>query len=343
MKQAILNVMLATGAFAPFRLLNRSKALILMYHRFDQRADVDGSKTSASSFVEQLEYLRAHYNFVPLSLIAEHIRTGSRLPPAAAAITIDDGYRDVYTVAFPLLRERNIPATLFLATGFVDSECWLWTDKMRYLLRHTQARRLEAKIGGRKQVLAWEDQKSLNIAAGRVNSILKTLPDAEKDDEMTLLSASLGVELPKLPPEEFQPVAWDEVREMDHDGIEIGSHTRTHPILTRVDDASLRRELCESRARLEEILARRVELFCYPNGNVDERVRRETELAGYTSAVTVDPGLVHVGNDPLALKRLAADPDFAHFVQSTSGFEGWKNKLLRAGDAEGEAALAYEA
>jgi peptidoglycan/xylan/chitin deacetylase (PgdA/CDA1 family) len=328
MKQTILNVMLTTGAFVPFRRLNRGKALILMYHRFAQHEDEDGAKTSARSFVTHLEYLKAHYRLAPLSLISEHIHTGKRLPPATAAVTIDDGYRDAYTVAFPLLRERKIPATLFVATGFVDLECWLWTDKMRYVLSHTKARKIEVNIGDRKLSLALGDQASRAAAASRVNSLLKTMPDAAKDNEIMRLAALLSVEIPKLPPEEFQPLTWDEAREMEHDGIEIGSHTRSHPILTKVDDVRLQAELCESKSRLETIFSRRIDLFCYPNGNMDERVRRAAAQAGYRCAVTVEPGLVNGKSDPLALRRLAAESDYAHFVQSTSGFETIKNKLL---------------
>ena len=328
MKQTILNAMLATGAFVPFRRLNRDKALILMYHRFVQHENEDSAKTSARSFIAHLEYLKTHYRLVPMSLISEHIQTGTPLPPATAAVTIDDGYRDAYTVAFPLLRERKIPATLFVATGFVDLECWLWTDKMRYVLSHTTAGKIEVDIGNQKLSLTLGGQASRANGASRVNSLLKTVPDAVKENEIMRLAISLDVEIPEVPPAEFQPLTWDEAREMYQDGIEIGSHTRSHPILTNVDDARLRAELSESKSRLETIFSHRIDLFCYPNGNMDERVRRAAAQAGYRCAVTVEPGLVNGKSDPLALKRFAAEPDFAHFVQKTSGFETIKNKFL---------------
>jgi peptidoglycan/xylan/chitin deacetylase (PgdA/CDA1 family) len=108
----------------------------------------------------------------------------------------------------------------------------------------------------------------------------------------------------------------------------LGSHTVSHPILTTTDDAQLRRELRESRARLEAELGRSVDLFCYPNGAFDERVRRETAGAGYSCAVTTEPGLNgRRGADPLALRRVPAETDLPHFVQSTSGFEELKNRL----------------
>src|SRR5215212_7889377 len=130
MKQTVLNLMQASGAFAPFRLANRSKALIVMYHRFTGHED--GQAISARTFKEQLDYLQARYRLVPLSFIGEVIAGGKSLPPGLAAITIDDGYGDAYEIAFPLLRERRAPATLFVVTDFVDRKIWIWPDKVRY-------------------------------------------------------------------------------------------------------------------------------------------------------------------------------------------------------------------
>src|SRR5689334_8128536 len=102
MKHAILHALRVAGAFAPFRLANRRKTLILTYHRFSD--DGAAGTTSARALAEQLVYLRARYTIVPLAAIQAHLCDGRSLPSAAAAITIDDGYRDAYEVAFPVLR-----------------------------------------------------------------------------------------------------------------------------------------------------------------------------------------------------------------------------------------------
>ena len=330
MKRAALNLMVAAGAFAPFRIANRSKALILMYHRFSETDD--SVSTSARTFDEQLAYLKAHYHLVPLSEIAEYISSGTNLPPGLAAITIDDGFIDAYEVAFPLLRRHNAPATLFVVTDFVDRKTWVWTDKLRFLTLQSEVEEFESTLNGHSLRFELKGRWSRLDAATQVNDMLKNLPEVEKEEAIEQVAVTLGVSLPALPPSEYAPLTWDQAREMDSNGVEIASHTLTHPILTLLDDEQLRRELQESRSRLEAVLGHEVRSFCYPNGNYDERVLKEAACAGYTCAVATVHGLNDQQSNPLALQRIPGDCDLAHFVQSTSGFEQVKNRWRGSSD-----------
>ena len=328
MKASLLNVMQTFGVFAPFRFANRSKALILTYHRFGELRD--GVKTSARAFARQLDYLASHYRVVPLSYLAELMKRGRELPPRVAALTIDDGYLDAYEIAFPVLRRYGVPATIFLVTAFVDRKCWMWTDKPRFLALKTRATRLEADLGGEKLRMSLSGRASRLKAATELNSRLKALPDELKEATINSIASSLRVSLPELPPHEYCSLTWDQAREMESFGVEIGSHSVSHPILTNLDEAVLRAELKESKARLEAELGHAVKLFCYPNGNYDARVRRAVEEAGYTCAVTVEPGLNDGVSDMLALKRVHTEQDLARFAQATSGFEQVKNRFRYA-------------
>lgn len=337
MKQAALKILSAAGAFAPFRAANRGKVLLLTYHRFSRERD--GLATPAADFGAHLRYLKSRYTLVPLSRVAAHYAGREELPPRAACVTIDDGFADAYDVALPVLRQHGVPATLFLITDFLDGRAWMWTDKLRHVALSTQLPRLTADVAGRPFDLRLAGRRSRLAAAGRLNSELKKLAAAERDEAISRVARAHGVELTARPPREFAPVTWEQARELDASGVELGSHTVTHPILTNASDEELRRELRDSRARLEEELGRAVDLFCYPNGSFDERVRRETELAGYACAVTTRPGLnERRAADPLALRRVPAEGDLPHFVQSTSGFEQLKNRLRgREEPAAGEA------
>ena len=314
--------------FAPFRFANRSKALILMYHRFS--AKDDAGAISAGEFEKQLDYLQARYEVVPLSFVAERLISGRSLPHRVAVITIDDGYRDVYTEALPLLHRRNLPATMFVVTDFIDGKTWLWTDKARYLTGRAPSGNVETIINGRPFRFNLDGPGSREETAALVNDQLKLMADHAKEEAINHLAASLGIEIPPIPPAKFAPLAWDEVRKLDSSGVEIGSHTVTHPILTHTGGTRLRHELTESRSRLEQMLGRKVTLFCYPNGDVNGEVRREVERAGYTSAVTTRYGFNDNKSDALALARIPAANDLARFARSTSGFEQLRLSLKGA-------------
>ena len=325
----MLKVMRRSGMFVPFRILNRQKLLIITYHRFSEAED--GRSTSAHSFDEQLEYLNANYTLLPLSRVAEVYSNGDRMPFRAAVITIDDGFRDSYEIAFPILQKHRTPATLFVVTDFVDQKAWLWTDKVRYLTAKAGSGAKTIQFFGHELKINLDGPASRLEAATRINSSLKTLREDEKEAAITKIAANLSVEVPELPPSEYRSISWDQAREMDSNSVEIGSHTVTHPILPKVSDEQLETELRSSKARIEAALDRPAKLFCYPNGSYDQRVVKAVANAGYECAVTTEPGLNDSGSNALALRRVPAELDLDHFVQSTSGFESVKNRLLAGG------------
>lgn len=326
MKRAILKLMRSSGFFTSFRNVNKDKALIVTYHRFV--SNDDGRSTSSEAFEEQVSYLSKHYSVVTLSTLYNSIVKGKPLS-RSAVITIDDGFRDTYEIAFPILRKYSVPATFFVITDFLDHKIWLWTDKLRYLTEQLPAGPLTVSVNGRQFSFELDGTGSRLAAASAINSVLKTLPSSTKDSAIEEIATQLNIVIPDLPPSEYSPVSWEQLIEMDGRGIEIGSHTVTHPILPNVDDDQLHFELTRSRERLESVLKHQVTLFCYPNGSYDERTRNAVAQAGYLCAVTTQPFLNGTGGDPLALARVPAEQDLDHFIQTTCGFEELKSSIRR--------------
>lgn len=325
MKQALLKAMSATGIFDLFRLYNRNRALILTYHRFS--ANGYGERTSAFAFNEQLAYLKAHYQVVPLSQMVERLYVHGYLPPGMAAITIDDGYSDSYEIAYPLLKRYDVPATIYLVTDFVERYAWMWPDQVRYIIGQARAQEFSLTIDGVSSRFTLDDHGTRVAASERINAALKRLEEEIKQETIKELAALLEVIVPATPPDDFSAVSWEEVHEMSMNGLEFGSHTLTHPILTNVGEEQLRRELSESRTHIESVLRRKIDQFCYPNGNYNETVADEVERAGYSCAVTTDVGLVDAGDERFRLRRIHTEHDLPHFLQSTSGFEQVKHRL----------------
>lgn len=327
MKEILLKMMLTTGAFAPFRLAHRSQSLILTYHRFS--AKPESRKISALAFAEHLSYLKKYYNIVPLERIAESVSTSAR-GSKLAAITIDDGYRDAYEIAYPILREYDLPATVFIVTDFLDGKNWVWTDKIRYVTMNTVFDEMNLIINNRRIQLKLDRAEARHEAATLLNSQLKKLPDDEKEKSIQKIALDLKVEIPKVPPAEYAPISWEQAREIDTNGISIGSHTVTHPILINVDSSRLNFELNASRLRIQEKLGRKEETFCYPDGAYNTKIKEAVARAGYRCAVITRHGFNDSYSDLFALRRFHDEPDLARFAQTTSGFEQVKQLVRKA-------------
>ncbi len=324
-KQSALKLMTATGAFAPFRWANRGGALILLYHRFGEARD--GVTVPPRALARQVAYLKAHYRLVPLSFIADHLNAGRRLPRGLAVITIDDGYRDFYEAAFPILQRERVPATVFLVTDFISQQAWMPADRIHFITAQAPVGEFEVSVGDRRLNYVLGGPASRAAAAAGLNAALATLSHEERELTMARIAALLRVRLPVRPPEQFGAFDWEQAREMARAQIEFGSHTRTHPALTGVGREKLWRELHESRLQIEDELGRVTDLFSYPHGEVDGRVRDAVERTGYRCAAGSEVGFNGGQSDRLALRRIQAEPDLPHFVQVSSGCEQVKNRL----------------
>lgn len=323
-KAFIANFLVRTNAFAPFRFINRRKLPILMYHRFSEREEI--GKTSVKTLTSHLEYLTRNYNVISLTEAVGYIRDKSPFPNRSAVITIDDGYRDCLDLALPVFRRFGVSAVMYVVTDFVDGKCWIWTDKARFLLKNTAREKVSFSIGDKMLEADLKGHDSRFIAAGKINSELKKLSDAEKDVVLNDLAAAVGVAIPELPPAEYSSVTWDEARKLASENVMIGSHTVTHPILTNVDGDKLDGELRDSLAVLRDRLQTADIHFCYPNGNVSLRERDAVEKAGYLSAVTTEIRLCENNADPFLLPRIDAEPQLHRLVQATSGFDAVKKR-----------------
>ncbi len=97
---------------------------------------------------------------------------------------------------------------------------------------------------------------------------------------------------------------WKRIIEINRNGVEIGSHTKTHPELTRIRPEEQLAEIADSKKELEERLNRAVDTFCYPGGDHDDQVKEMVKKAGYRYAVSTQRGHVEPGFDPYALRRI---------------------------------------
>ncbi|MDX2031912.1 MAG: polysaccharide deacetylase family protein [Blastocatellia bacterium] len=324
-KKAALELISASGAFAPFRWITRGNVLVLMYHRFGHIND--GVTVPPEAFARQVAYLNAHYRIVPLSVIADHLKAGEKLPRGLAVITVDDGYNDFYDAAFPILRKVGATATVFLVTDFVSQQAWMPADRAAFLTAQAAGGTYRLEIGRERVEFTLGDEASRDAAAGRINMALLTIPHDDRPEATLGVARALRIALPATPPKEFGALRWNEVREMAAAGIEFGSHTVTHAMLSQVSEEKMRREVADSRAQIEDELGRPADMLSYPNGEMNDRVREAVIQAGYRGAGSSVPGFNDAQVDPYTIRRIYAETDLPHFVQTTSGCEQVKYQL----------------
>lgn len=320
---AALSAALALGLDRPFRWLRRKSAVVLMYHGFTDRpsdglVNYQGNRLQQETFRRQLAYLKENCNLVTLRQVAASLSGGPALPDYAVALTIDDGYESVYTLGFPALREANAPATLFVATEFVDERVPLWPDRLEHAFAGAPG-----DAAARREVL-----KGLQRRA-------KDMLPAQRERLIAPIEAELGrkLVLDASAPETYRPVTWAQAKEMADSGlVEIGSHTHTHTIVTLLGEEEGRRELARSKALVEKNIQRPCDLFCYPNGDYDDFSAQSSgwlKDAGYRCGLTTVAGFVSPGSDPYAMLRFGTD-DRDSFEKFRMTFSLGRNLLQAA-------------
>jgi peptidoglycan/xylan/chitin deacetylase (PgdA/CDA1 family) len=275
---------------------------ILVYHRVSHDSDPFFPPVSPGVFEQQLEFLKQSYNVLDLGELVEHCKRGS-LPDRAVAITFDDGYEDNYSVAYPILKNAGLRATIFVTTGVIETGKVLWHHRIFRAFRYATVLRV-AEIAGEPLHIVLESERGAKESLGRALTHARTLP-AEK---CVRFAAEIEE---KLRPDfngwaRVSMLKWGQMREMYRYGIRFGSHTVTHPILTRIDDEQIKRELRESRAQLQEEIGGPIAGFAYPNGQAcdyDARTIGLLKQAGYEWAVTTRFGYNTRADDVFQLKR----------------------------------------
>jgi len=285
-----------------------------MYHRVNP----DGAlgAITCQTFREQLKKIKRDFNPTSLTDLLEtnaHGRTNRN----SVVITFDDGYQDFFEYAFPILQEEGIPATIFVATGFIDEELWLWPDQIEFLLEETNVKKVSIK--GLGEVFIYPERRN---AWHRIADHCLTLPNSEKLALIEDLARQLYLVLPKTPPAPYRPMTWKQLRQMSDSGIiEVGSHSHSHPIMSKIDRDELTREVMIPKNRLTTELGIFKPIFCYPNGQPSDYtlyVVKALKFGGYKFGVVAYPGKRPIA-DPFEIKRYAASNSMMTFDKALYG------------------------
>jgi peptidoglycan/xylan/chitin deacetylase (PgdA/CDA1 family) len=276
--------------------------LVVGYHRVVsdfERSDslsISPMLTSARTFEQHLDWIGRRYRFVSLDELAVTLGNGETSGKPVAAITFDDGYRDVYQNAFPILRRRGIPSAVFVVTNLIGTHRLQVHDEIHVLLS-TMLEQPCASPGKRWRELVASleltDQQSLLtrrlIDAKEPFQATRALLDTLNQDAIDKLIVALRsrVSLPEETLQDFWMLDWDMLAEMVASGVTVGSHTNSHALLANETPEVLRDEIEGSRRVLEQRLGVPIRHFAYPDGRFDASAIQAVADAGYRTAYTI--------------------------------------------------------
>ncbi len=303
----------------------------------------DGSSPSASlergfvkvnygldihAFEKRLRYILRRFRIAAFAEIVQHVRDGSAFSGRRAAITVDDGYSECYSHLYPLFQKYNVPATLFITTGVIETGKIFWFDKLTDAFLGTRASCVR-----NNQIHLHENiaRSAARLEVFRTALLrLSKLQDEERERVVEELCAMLGNTDHR---KKRLYLTWDEIKQMAQSVlVTVGSHTVSHSNLSKADLESAKREIEQSAALIEQCTSVPVQFLAYPGGaftpSVVEWLRTTKILGACTSSIGVE-------TDPYRLRRFdIAQQPFFLFAFDISElnrlFRGWKARRKQA-------------
>ena len=319
MKKVICFIIYYTGILNLLNLFykkfSKGSLTILMYHQVGE-SEYNGYYIAVSpeNFEKQIRYLRKNYNIISLKELCAYIRSKELPAEDCAVITLDDGYKDNYVNAYPILKRYNIPATIFLTSGYIGANQILWWDRVAKIIKIISRGKKEIKLQDDNYAeklrnilisIYGKKVKSIQEAIDLLCVYLKSVPEKEKNMILNDLEDKLQPYLDKT----YNPgnmLTWDEIIEMGKNGIDFGGHTITHPILTKIGIEQVKDEILNSKNEIEKRINKNILHFSYPNGKEEDfnvETKKIVRESGYISACSTIDGENDLYTDLFALKR----------------------------------------
>jgi peptidoglycan/xylan/chitin deacetylase (PgdA/CDA1 family) len=258
---------------------------VLTYHRVAEPDDTlypGLISATPSDFAKQVAWLARHYRVVSMADVVARRDGGDALPPRSVLLTFDDGYADFGSNAWPVLKAHAMPATLFVPTAYPgDPTRSFWWDRLHRALVQAPSE-VVATPAGELDLRTPEDRAR---AARGLRNAMKHLPHDEAMARVDALVDALGGDTAA-----GCVLSWDALRTLGGDGLSIGVHTRTHPLLDRIPIERLDGEIAGARDDVERELGRPVTTIAYPNGNHAAAVLDAVAGAGLRLGFTTHRG-----------------------------------------------------
>jgi peptidoglycan/xylan/chitin deacetylase (PgdA/CDA1 family) len=278
-----------------------------------------------------LAFLRKNkFNFVTTDDVARAVENQNPLPPKSVAFTFDDGYFEQVNIATNIFAEYDCPATFYVSTGFVGGDLWFWADKTDFILGNCNSLQL------RRVIALFPDLEfegtSKSIVTSHIIEKLKSYPLEKINTKINEVAVEVGVKLPLNAPEKYRATSWSHLRAIEKQGMMVGAHTFSHPILSNESDQVSKSEIERSTLDISSQLQNPSKVFCYPVGRQQDFSQREMDYVknmGYLAAISSVPGSMDVRarESLFSMPRFSFPDTLTDFVQYATWIESFKSQF----------------
>lgn len=297
----------------------RRGAVIFMYHRVLSPDAIisfpvqPGMYVSLPNFTRHIKWMQSHLSILSLQELILRLRSDKDIS-GCCALTFDDGWVDNYQHVFPVIQKYQVPITVFLATGFIGTGKWFWSDEVASCLSLIYKEKVDIGIfSGTLKKLFFQsgvcEKKELEAVIDNCVERLKRYPSRQRQNllqELNLVCRKDEIQYPRC------LMNWSEIREMAASGlVEFGSHTVNHMLLDQISPKQALIEIVDSKNQIEHEIGQQCLLFAYPNGNYSNEIISVLKEAGVVAAVTTKRGYVNrtLSSSMLELPRVALHDD----------------------------------
>lgn len=295
----------ATGRITGLKRVTHTKGVIICYHRVGSGGVPFYSNLDPTIFEAQIRFLRKAYRIVSLDDLCRELDSGG--PPAqAVAITFDDGYRDVYRNAFPVLRRYGVPATVYLTVSAIETGEVSWYDRIFAIVMKCRADTLEFE-GDPLRRFTLSSKEARLRAATEIVTTLRRYPNRARIASCTALEKNADLAGAEL---KDRMLTWAQIEEMQKSGISFGVHTMNHPVVGRLAPLERRHELLESKQMVENRLQKPAAHFAFPFGSPSDIDPESCSLMpqyGYRSAASTVWGVNTHNTHRYLLRRMGGE------------------------------------
>jgi peptidoglycan/xylan/chitin deacetylase (PgdA/CDA1 family) len=293
-------------------------AVILFYHRFQKRkGPAVPPKLWIDVFRRQMAHVRREYEVTTLDRLVEGVGTEGGFRNPTVVITMDDGFRDNFELAFPVLTEMDMPATIFLTSGLIGTEKAPWVDEIGMAIWRTELKHLAFPELLGEKTLDLSSAEGRGLASHELYERLLEVEHEKKEGLVLEVLEILWGDSGERCPNERVMLTWDEIRDMGQHKISFGAHTVSHPVLSRMPFEDAAREILDSKEMIEKQVGGEIKHFAIPNGRDEdftEELREFCKKGVFLSVATTNIGRVDPGADVYRLPRICPSESICVFA-----------------------------